>query len=277
MKATLRRLCTAGLLASLAVSASSFAADCTAPAGATLLTPGHLSMATNPTLPPLQFVDSNGDLKGMRIELGSEIAKRLCLEADYTRIEFSAMVPGLQGGRWDMINTGIFFTPERAKIMYMIPYENQAVSLSALPANPGKISKLEDLAGQTVGVEIGGFEEGAIRKVSAELVAKNLKPVDIRTFDNFAIAFQALRAGQVQAVVSLDSVAAEYQKQGNFKQVISGLEPTPVAIAFKDKALASAAAKVLNDMRADGSLDALFKRFGAQSTAGTFTVQGPAS
>lgn len=277
MHADLRRLFTAGLLATLFASAAVSAAECSQPAGAKLIEAGHLSMATNPTLPPMQFVDANGELKGMRIELGSEIAKRLCLQDSYTRIEFSAMVPGLQGGRWDMINTGIFFTPERAKIMFMIPYENQAISLSALPANPANIAAIEDLAGKTVGVELGGFEENSIKKVSVELVAKGLKPIEVRTFDNFAIAFQALRAGQVQAVVSLDSVAAEYQRQGNFKQVISGLEPTPVAIAFKDKALADAAAKVLNDMRADGSLQALFTRYGAQSTAGTFTVQGPAS
>lgn len=274
MRAPLRSLLTLGLLATFA-AAPAFAADCTAPTGLTLINPGHLVMSTNPTLPPLQFVDSSGELKGMRIELGAEIAKRLCLQPDYVRIEFSAMVPGLQGGRWDMINTGIFFTPERARIMWMIPYENQAVSLSALPDNPGKISRLEDLAGQSVGVEIGGFEENAAKKASAELVAKGLKPIDIRTFDNFSIAFQALRAGQVQSVVSLDSVAVEYQNQGKFKQVIAGLEPTPVAIAFKDRALADAAAKVLNDMRADGSLEALFKRYGAQSTSGDFIVKGP--
>ncbi|WP_407316239.1 ABC transporter substrate-binding protein [Pseudomonas sp. nanlin1] len=277
MKSNLRRSCNAGLLASLLFCASTFAAECATPTQAALINPGHLSMATNPTLPPLQFVDASGELKGMRIELGTEIAKRLCLQADYTRIEFSAMVPGLQGRRWDMINTGIFFTPERAKIMWMIPYENQAISLSALPSNPGNIAALDDLAGQSVGVEIGGFEEKSIKTASAELVAKGLKPIDVRTFDNFAIAFQALRAGQVQAVVSLDSVAAEYQRQGNFKQVIAGLEPTPVALAFKDQALANAAAKVLNDMRADGSLEALFKRYGAQSTPGAFTAQGPSS
>ena len=93
----------------------------------------------------------------MLIELGEEIAKRLCLTADYTRIEFSAMVPGLQGGRWDMINTGIFFTPARAKMMYMIPYESQAVSISTPPADAGKITRVEDPAGQSVGVELGGF------------------------------------------------------------------------------------------------------------------------
>ena len=95
-----------------------------------LVKPGTLVMSTNPTLPPLQYVDKSGELKGMRVELGKEIAKRLCLTPEYVRIEFSAMIPGLQSGRWDMINTGIFFTAERAKLMNMIAYEKQAISIS---------------------------------------------------------------------------------------------------------------------------------------------------
>lgn len=265
------------LLAALTLFSASGFADCTPPQGAHLITAGELKMSTNPTLPPLQYVDGEGNLKGMRIELGEALAKRLCLKPDYIRIEFSAMVPGLQGGRWDMINTGIFFTPARAKMMYMIPYESQAVSISTSPADAANITKIDDLAGKSVGVELGGFEESTLRKISKELVAKNLQPVAIHTFDNFTVAFQALRAGQVSAVISIDAVAADYQHKGMFRQVISGLEPTPVAIAFKDPQLAAAAAAALNTMNADGSLAALFKKYGASMIPGPFNVQGPSS
>src|SRR5690349_2123100 len=67
-----------------------------------LVKKGTLVMSVNPTLPPVQYVDQSGALKGMRVELGEEIAKRLCLKPEYVRIEFSAMIPGLQAGRWDM-------------------------------------------------------------------------------------------------------------------------------------------------------------------------------
>ena len=107
---------------------------------------GTLIMSVNPTLPPMQFVDQTGALKGMRVELGEAIAKRLCLTPEYVRIEFSAMIPGLQAGRWDVINTGIFYTDERAKLMQMLPYEDQAISISTARGNPLKISKPEDLS-----------------------------------------------------------------------------------------------------------------------------------
>jgi len=242
-----------------------------------LIKPGTLVMSTNPTLPPLQFVNAQGELKGMRVELGEEIAKRLCLKAEYIRIEFSAMVPGLQAGRWDMINTGIFFTEERAKIMQMIPYESQAISISVGAADKGKVTKPEDLAGKSVGVEIGGFEERKIKELDAELTKKGLSPITIRTFDNFATAYQALRAGQVEGVVSIDGVAKQYQDRGDFAHAVSGLFPTPVALAFAKKPLAEEVLKVLNAMKADGSFEKLFASYGVVPAAGELAIKGPAS
>jgi polar amino acid transport system substrate-binding protein len=240
-----------------------------------LVKPGTLVMSTNPTLPPMQFVDSSGELKGMRIILGNELAKRLCLKPEYIRIEFSAMIPGLQAGRWDVINTGIFWTPERAKMMQMIPYESQAISISVAKGNPLKIAKPEDLAGRTVGVELGGFEERKIKELDKTLTDKGLKPMTIRTFDNFATAYQALRAGQTEATVSIDATGAEYAKRGEFDRALSGLFATPVALAMKSGALAEAVVKALNDMQKDGYYGKLMAEYGLLANKEPFAVKGP--
>ncbi|WP_337269904.1 ABC transporter substrate-binding protein [Oryzifoliimicrobium ureilyticus] len=268
-----------GVLAafSLSLTASAvFAQSCEpkVPAGE-LIKPGSLVMSTNPTLPPLQFVDSSGELKGMRVELGAEIAKRLCLQPEYVRIEFSAMVPGLQAGRWDMINTGIFFTEDRAKIMQMIPYEDQAISVSIAPNSDKKVATKDDLSGMTVGVEIGGFEETKTRLLDKELRASGKEGLTIQTFDNFALAYQSLRAGQVQAVVSIDAVAKEYDSRGDFKRALSGLYPAPVSLAFKSTVLADAVSVTIKEMKADGSLKALFDKYGMAMVAGDYSVKGP--
>jgi len=242
-----------------------------------LVKKGTLVMSVNPTLPPVQYVDQTGALKGMRVELGEEIAKRLCLKPEYVRIEFSAMIPGLQAGRWDMINTGIFYTEERAKLMQMLPYEDQAISISTAKGNPGKISKPDDLSGKTIGVELGGFEERRTRELDKQLTDKGMKGMNIRTYENFAMAFQSLRAGQVEVALSIDSTGAEYQKRGDFDRVISGLFPTPVALALKNKPLAETVARVLNDMKADGSFQKLFTAYGVKPIDGTVVVKGPAN
>ena len=251
------------LVALLSFSASARAADCVAQIkDADLVKAGTFVMSTNPTLPPLQYVNGSGELVGMRIELGREVAKRLCLAPDFVKIDFAAIVPGLQSGRWDAIDTGIFFTPERAKIMQMIPYESQAISISVPPGSADAVKAPADLDGRTVGVEIGGFEESKTKALDAELKAKGGKGLTIRTFDSFALAYQALRAGQVDAVTSIDSVAKEYADRGDFKRAIAGLYPTPVALAFKSRPLAEAVLKAMTSMQADGSYDRLFSKYG---------------
>jgi len=262
--------------ASLALASAAAAQDCEPKVSdAALIEPGKLIMSTNPTLPPMQFVDSEGELKGMRITLGNEIAERLCLEPEYVRIEFSAMIPGLQAGRWDVINTGIFWTEERAAMMQMVPYESQAISVSVPDGNPEDIASVDDLAGKVVGVEIGGFEEARLRLLAEEVAAKGLDPVEVRTFDNFATAYQALRAGQTDATVTIDSTAAEYAKRGEFDRAISGLFPTPVALAMANEELAGAIVDVMNDMMEDGSYKALLDEYGVLANTEPFSVRGP--
>ena len=263
-------------LGGMASASSAFAAECvpTVP-DSELIEPGKLIMSINPTLPPLQYVDQTGEVQGMRVELGKKIAERLCLSPEYVRIEFSAMVPGLQVGRWDMINTGIFFTEDRTKIMQMIPYEQQAISISVANTSAQAITSADDLDGKVVGVEIGGFEENKARQFNEDLKARGRSGFELRTFDSFALAYQALRAGQVDAVASIDGVAKEYATRGNFLQAVSGLYPTPVALAFRSKPLAEAVAKAINEMKADGEYQKLFDEFGAKPSQGAAIVAGP--
>jgi polar amino acid transport system substrate-binding protein len=230
--------------------------------GPPTLRPGKLIMAINATIPPVQFIDERGNLVGMRVELGEEIASRLGLEAEWVNIQFEAMIPGLQGDRWDMINTGLFFTTERSELMELVPYELQAISISVPAGNPGTIDSTEDLAGMSIAVEVAGYEERNIREINDSQVASGLEAMDIRTFNTFADAYQALRAGQVDATVSVDATAKFFQDRGDFERAISGLRGSPASLAFKDTELAQAVADVMNDMLEDGFYDELFDRWG---------------
>lgn len=228
-----------------------------------LLSAGKLVAATNATIPPYQFVDQTGKLQGLRIELGEEIAKRLGVRMEWVNVGFETHIPGLQGGRWDASVTGMFFTPERAKILYMIPYELQAVSISVGKGNPLKIGAPRDLAGKRVAVEIGGYEFRQISRINDEQKAAGLPAMEIRTFSTFADAYQALRAGQVEAVVSVDVTAKFYQDRGEFERAVSGLAGSPATLAFRSKDVAAAVLRVLNEMRRDGSYDRLLDKWGA--------------
>jgi polar amino acid transport system substrate-binding protein len=235
-----------------------------------------LTMSINPVLPPMQYVDEKGELRGLNAELGKEIAKRLCLEPVYVKIDFQAMVPGLQSRRWDVINTGIFWTDERSKIMYLVNYGSQAVSVLTAPGNPLGIKAPEDLAGRSVAVETGTYAERRLKQYSDEFVAKGLKPVDVRAFNTGAEGYQALSAGQVAASMSIDTTAADITKRSNLFWAMKGIGGAPIAFATAQKPVAEAIAGVLNEMKRDGSYGKLFAEYGfAELDAPEFKINGP--
>ena len=257
-------------------TAPAFAQTCTpAVPDSELVKARTFTLSTNPTLPPMQFVDSGGVLRGMRVELGTEIARRLCLTVEHVRVEFAAMIPGLAARRWDMINTGMFYTEERQRLMWLVRYEQQAISISVPRGNPRNIRRIEDLAGLNVGVEQGGFEFRRSQDMANDLTARGLRPITVRAFDNFAVSFQALRVGQLDAAISIDSTAKEYDDRGDFTRAVSGLYGTPINFGFRSRALAVQVARVLTEMRADGSFMALLNRFGVAAYDGPFEAVGP--
>jgi polar amino acid transport system substrate-binding protein len=237
---------------------------------------GTLVMAINPTLPPLQYVDDKGELKGMRVELANECCKKLGLAPDYIRTEFATMIPGLAARRWDMINTGIFWTEERSKLMYMIPYEQAAISFLAAKGNPLGFKTIEDFAGRRISVELGGIEERRTREVADIVAKKGLKPVTVLTFNNFGEAFQALRAGQSDAATAIDATAMFMQNRGDFTRAISGVFPQTACFAVANKPLAEAIVGALNDLKKDGTYGKLLDQYGVlQIAEPTFSISGP--
>ena len=124
-------------------------------------------MSINPTLPPQQFVDDKGELQGLNVELAREIAKRICVEPVFLRMDFPPMIPALRSGRFDAINTGLFWTEERSKMLYLVPYAQQAISIYTDPSSSLKLEKFEDLAGRVVGVESATYTERKARASNA--------------------------------------------------------------------------------------------------------------
>lgn len=228
-----------------------------------LVQPGKLNLGTNATLPPLSYVDADGKLLGQRVELGEELAARLCLEPVWTNAQATTMQPSLDAKRIDVVDIGFFVTEERTKVMRMIPTEQMGISISVPSGNPDQVSEVANLSGKSVAVSAASFEERTLRELSDQLVAQGLAPIDVRSFNEYDIAFQALSSRQVQAVATTSPVAKFYAEQGGFAAAVQGLKLTPTALTVRgdNAVLADAVIAALNGMRADGSYAALMEKY----------------
>ena len=251
-----------GLLLGAAIGGQAFAQACTPKVPASqLVSAGKLQMSINPTLPPQQFVDDKGELQGLNVELGKAVAKKLCLEPVFVRMDMPPMIPAMQAGRFDMINTGMFWTEERSKLMYMIPYGQQALSIYTVPGSKLTIAKFEDLGGHVVGIETGTYQERKAREYNAAMVAKGGKTIDFRTFTTASETTAALRAGQLEAGINIDETATAFAERGIAKVWVSGIGGTDITLAMRDKGTAEAVGKALDELKAEGVYDQLFDRF----------------
>ncbi|MFC8520170.1 ABC transporter substrate-binding protein [Streptomyces sp. NPDC057257] len=254
-------------------SSAASSSSCTPKIGKSdLVKAGTLTISTNATLPPMQYLDSSNKIVGMRVDLGDEVAKLLCLTPKFVNIPFDAQIPGVQSGRWDMIDTGMFYTPERAKTIKLVPYEIQGVSVSVAKGNPEKITSEDDLSGKSIAVEAPGYEFDTLTALNKELKAAGKKQVSIRSFTTTADAYQALAAGQVQGVAIVESVTSYYQKDGAFETAVKGMNPAPLALGFGKEKAAEAVAKALNTLRGNGYLAGLFKKYGVTAYSGDLKV-----
>jgi polar amino acid transport system substrate-binding protein len=251
------------VVAALVLSSVAAHAACTpAISDADLNTPGKLQLSINPTNPPQQFVDKDGQLQGLNVELAHELGKRLCLPVELVRMDFPAMIPAMTAGRIDGIDTGMFWTEERSKLMFMVPYGVQAISVVVAPGSGTKIATEEDLIGKSSAVEVSSYQMNWLKKLSDASAAKGGAAVEMHTFPTATNVVSALLAGQVDNALLVDGVARDLVARGRVKEVLNGLGVTRTALAFHNKTVTDAVVRALNAMRTDGSYQALFDKFG---------------
>ena len=245
-------------------------------ADADLVTPGKLQMSINPTLPPQQFVDEKGELQGLNVDLMREIAKRLCIPLDLIRMDFPPMIPAMQGGRFDGINTGMFWTEERSKIAYTVPYAQQTISLTVASGSPLKLPDAAALAGRKAGVEVNSYQERWLRGVDKDQVAKGAKPIEILTFKTATDVLAALRAGQVETAILIDVTANEIKRRGLIDITATGLGGAPTTQMYRNRNVAEKVAATLTELKKDGYYGKLFDKYGlTKLPVDIFVIRGP--
>jgi polar amino acid transport system substrate-binding protein len=255
------------------------AQSCTPAIPATdLVEAGKLQMSINPTLPPAQFVDASGELQGLNVDLMREVAKRLCLPMVFIRMDFPPMFPALAAARFDGIDTGMFWTEERSKIAYTVPYAQQTISLTVPTGSALKLPDTDALAGHSAGVEVNSYQERWLRGIDKALVAKGAKGIDIHSFTTATDVIAALRAGQVDTAILIDQTAKEIVRRGIIEVTATGLGGAPTTLVFRNHDVAAKVAATLTAMRADGFYDALFDRYGlTKLPEKVFAIRGPGS
>ncbi|BCH56550.1 amino acid ABC transporter substrate-binding protein [Agrobacterium vitis] len=176
-------LACAGLMAQQAVAADN-------PYG--LIDPKVISVGTMGDSKPYTFITSDGQFTGFDIELFLNVAERMGFKKDqvvFTGQEFSALMPSVANGRFDVAVAAIGTTEARKKTVdfsdgYLAGY------LSVLTPD-AKITDAASLKGKRLGVV-----QGTLQEIYA---TKNFKDTDLVKFPDNNSAVSALNNGTIDA------------------------------------------------------------------------------
>ncbi len=174
------------------------------------------------------------------------------------------MIPLLKGGRLDMIDSFMFYTPDRAAQVMMVPYGASSLAILLPQANTDVVTGPYYFSGKKLGVELGTVDLAIATSTNEALVKAGKPGIDIHTFSTYADVLQSLASGQMDGAFIGTEQAVYYRKKGVnfFRMALGGYDPHAEALAFSNPEIAKAVTQVINDMKADGSFDKLFASYG---------------
>lgn len=193
---------------------------------------------------------------GFDIELLDAIAKSSNATLDIADSDFDTIFASVNAGKCDIVASAVTITDERKQnSLFSDPYFDADQSL--LVAKDSTVKKLEDLAGETIGVQTG---------TTGESYAQENTPdgATIKSFPDAAALFAALNAGQIAAVLQDLPVNSDRATKDEGVKVVSTI-PTGEQYGFALAKDNTAVQKVLNTglstAKDDGTYDKLFTKY----------------
>jgi ABC-type amino acid transport substrate-binding protein len=240
-----------------------------------VLTVGTGVMGSKPWI----WKNEDGTYSGMEYEMLQYIIKKLGVpKLELVAVEWESLIPGLKAKRWDIIFSGMTVTEERrqgAGIEFSRPYYFESDRIVVKKDSP--YQKPEDLAGKTIGVPLGTVEEIQGKALLAKGIGGELK-----SFNDVPGVFLALNSGQVDAIIMDNTSTAGQMEVTPDLRTIGGvysLSADPqwqeaqakapykyggdgVGVRKEDTALLKAINDALDAMDADGTREAILKKYG---------------
>lgn len=151
---------------------------------------GTLVMATNAEFPPYEFHDG-GEIVGIDVEIARAIATEMGMDFEIEDIAFDSIIPEVTSGKADFGAAGMTVTEDRKQsVDFSDPY---ATATQVVIVKDGsEIASVDDLAGKTIGVQLG---------TTGDIYAEDVEDVTLERYNKGFEAVQALSQDKIDAVI----------------------------------------------------------------------------
>ncbi|MGH9895154.1 MAG: substrate-binding periplasmic protein, partial [bacterium] len=207
---------------------------------------------------PMQFVDSNANEVGFEIEVLEEALKRIGYEPDYVKTSFEQLITGLQADKYDIALSAIFIRCERLDSGdFTVPFFDSGQLVFGPKEDVGGVESFADLNGKVLAYAGDGTTS---QKVAEE--NQSTGGYSLAQFADNDAEYLGLAAGRADFGIESESVT-RYQLSTNHPELAAAfvVPGTTRSVGFmfdKGDPLRSEFDDVINEMKADGTLEAAY-------------------
>jgi ABC-type amino acid transport substrate-binding protein len=217
---------------------------------------GVIRFGMDASFMPFDWMTASGEFVGIDPDLAREMAKRLGLRAEFVQIGADRLYDTLQAEQCDVLISAL--TPEDVRLKdfrYTGPYFDAGLVLVAQSASA---SRLDDLKGHTLAVEVGS--EG---DTHARWLARRTVGLRVLERDTPEEAMQAVETGQADA--ALTDTATARQSAAQHPSLRIGTRQTSgqyvLAVRVDSHELLRALDQALAQVKADGTVERILAQW----------------
>lgn len=220
---------------------------------------GKIIVGLDDTFAPMGFRDEKGEIVGFDIDLAKETVKRMGVKLELKPCEWDGILFELKSKKIDMVWSGMSITSAREKqASFSKPYYQGGQVIFTKKDN--KISKIDELAGKVVGLQLGSTGDYALQETTVFPKIKKVKK-----YGTLIESLMDLEAGRLDAVVAASSAGGYYNSKNKTLAMSSEsiLEGDASGIAFRkeDKSLRKEIDRIMDEMKLDGTYKKIYVKW----------------
>lgn len=152
--------------------------------------------ATSVDIPPMEFVDAEGNAAGYAIDLFRAVGRIAGFKAEFKTVKRDEIVAGLQSGQYDAICSSVLLDEEARKAMDI--------------STPYHLARKVLVVNEATRIHSSTSMQGAIIGVPPGIGAGNLPGARITIYRNIAKAMEDLYVNRLDGVICDNTVAAYF-------------------------------------------------------------------
>lgn len=225
---------------------------------ARIMSNGKVTVAISLGNEPWCWKDTDGQIKGLAIDLIEDYAKKMEIKVEYTTLDFSGLIPAVQAGKADIIATNLTRKPSRAaQVLFTEPV---GCTFGVALCRAGEFASLDDInqSSVTLTTEVGSNYE--------TVGTENFPNAVMSPCENNSDALAAVKAGRADVMVTDLAIASKACAADSSLTVMQPYIYTDtLAFAVKCDSSAVTFAESFNIYlrvaKADGTYAALYEKY----------------